>query len=209
MTVSIRSATYRPLRSGSKIINAAVGRPGTLGCIGIDDEGPWIVSSYHVIGRVRDVTAGPSDGESIWQSTTDRGGSPIALSRLSKMDRQLDIAAALILPDVGISADILEMHQLRGVTEPAFGMRVIKSGAGTGVTEGVITDTTSELVTIESPQHMPEGYVLSDLGDSGAVWVDALTGQAVALHFAGRDGNTAYARPLSLVLNSLGLRLHV
>jgi hypothetical protein len=125
------------------------------------------------------------------------------------MNARLDIAAALILPNVGVSADILEMHQLRGVTEPVLGMRVIKSGAETGVTEGVITDMSDELVTIESPDHMPEGYVLCDHGDSGALWVDAGSGQAVALHFMGRNGDTAYARPLPLVLASLGLGLHV
>lgn len=45
------------------------------------------------------------------------------------------------------------------------------------------------------------------VGDSIAAWVDAISGQAVALHFAGREGNAAYVRLLSMVLNSLGLHV--
>jgi hypothetical protein len=208
MPTDVRGEPHRPLVSGIRIVNAITGRPGTLGCIGLDlDDKPWIVSCYHVLGRNRQSTDVARNDEAILQSTVDLGGGVVARTRTDKMSRTLDYGAAIIVPDVGVSTSVLELDNVQRIAEAVVGMRVIKSGAETGVTVGIITEVTDILITIERPLDAPDPYVLSDLGDSGAVWLDVQTGRAIGLHFSGRDGSTAFARPLGSVLTALGLRL--
>ena len=206
-----RGDPYRPLVSGIRIVNEITGIPGTLGCIGVDLAGNnWIVSCDHVLGRPRQSPDAAGNDEPILQSTLALGGGIVARTRTGKMNRALDYAAAIIVPDVGVSTSVLEfVDPLQGTANAVMGMRVVKSGAETGVTIGLVTDVTDSLITIVSPPIAPDDYVLSDRGDSGAIWLDAETGRAIGMHFSGRDGNMAYARPLGAVLGALGLRLLV
>lgn len=126
---------------------------------------------------------------------------------MGKMNSALDYGAAIIVPAISISTAVLELDKLDRIADAVVGMRVVKSGAETGVTIGIVTEVTDTLITIVSPPIVPDDYVLSDRGDSGAVWLDADTGRAIGLHFSGRDGNVAFARPLGRVLADLGLRL--
>jgi hypothetical protein len=126
---------------------------------------------------------------------------------MDKMNSALDYGAALIVPDIGVSTSVFELETVQRIAAAVVGMRVVKSGAETGVTIGIVTDVTPSLITIESPPDSSDTFVLTERGDSGAVWLDAETGRAVGLHFSGRDGNTAFARPLGNVLGALGLRL--
>jgi len=204
----LRDEPHRPLISGIKIVNAVTGSPGTLGCIGLDSaDKPWIVSCYHVLARNRQAIDPPGNDESILQSTPDRGGGVVAHTRTDKMNAALDYAAALIVPAIGVSSSVIELTKLDRVALAMVGMLVVKSGAETGVTIGIVTDVTDTLITIGSPAIVPDGYVLSDRGDSGAIWLEIDTGRAIGLHFSGRDGNVAFARPLASVLTGLGLRL--
>jgi hypothetical protein len=205
----IRGQPYRPLVSGVRISNEITGSPGTLGCIGIDeDDRPWIVSCAHVLGRSRQSTDVAGNLEPILQSTLDLGGGIVALTHTDKMNSRLDYGAALIVPNIDVSTSVLEFAEpLQRTAEAVVGMRVVKSGAETGVTIGIVSDVTDLLITIVSPPIVPDDYVLSDRGDSGAIWLDAATGRAIGLHFSGRDGNVAYARPLGSLLRELGLRL--
>jgi hypothetical protein len=207
----IRGQPYRPLVSGIRIANAITESPGTLGCIGLDDDDrPWIVSCAHVLGRSRRSTDIAGNLEPILQSTLDLGGGIVALTRIDKMNSLLDYGAALITPNVGVSTSVLQLAgPIERTAAAVAGMRVVKSGAQTGVTIGIVTDVTDSLITITSPPIVPDDYVLSDRGDSGAIWLDYETGRAIGLHFSGRDGNTAFARPLGSVLGALGLRLLV
>jgi hypothetical protein len=208
MPIGGRGDPHRPLVSGIRIVNAVTGSPGTLGCIGLDtDDRPWIVSCYHVLGRDRQSIGAPQNDEAILQSTLALGGGVVARSRTDKMNSALDYGAAIIVPDIGVSTSVFELDTVQRIATAVIGMRVVKSGAHTGVTMGIVTDVTGPLITIESPPDAADDYVLSDRGDSGAVWLDAETGRAVGLHFSGRDGNTAFARPLGAVLTALGLRL--
>jgi hypothetical protein len=204
----VRGDPHRPLVSGIRITNAVTGSPGTLGCIGLDGaDNPWIVSCYHVLGRNRQSADVPNNDEAILQSTIDLGGGIVARTRTGRMNPALDYGAAIIVPAIGVSTSVLELDKLDKIALAVVGMRVVKSGAETGVTIGIVTDLTDTLITIESPPVIPDDYVLSDRGDSGAIWLDADTGRAVGLHFSGRDGNVAFARPLGSVLGDLGLRL--
>jgi soluble lytic murein transglycosylase len=85
-----------------------------------------------------------------------------------------------------------------GVALPLLGMRVIKSGAATGVTAGVITGILGYsmqryanrkqligpfvCITPEEPN-----APINAPGDSGAWWLERSSRRAVALHFAGSD----------------------
>lgn len=208
MPMDVRGEPHRPLVSGIRIVNAVTGVPGTLGCIGLDlDDRPWLVSCYHVLGRSRQSTDVVRNDEPILQSTLDQGGGVVARTQTDKMNSALDYAAALIVPQIGVSKSVLELDAVERIVDAVVGMRVVKSGAETGVTMGIVTEVTDRLITIERPLDAVDAYVLSDRGDSGAVWLDAQTGRAIGLHFSGRDSSIAFARPLGLVLTALGLRL--
>lgn len=58
---------------------------------------------------------------------------------------------------------------------PATGMRVIKSGRSTEITEGIISSVTGGKVEITLRPGYPDAYALSEPGDSGAVWLDRST----------------------------------
>ena len=170
----------------------------------------WIVSCDHVLGRPRQWPDVAGDDEPILQSTPALGGGIVARTRTGKMNRALDYAAAIIVPNIDVSPSVLELvDPLQRTADAVVGMRVLKSGAETGVTIGIVSEVTDSLVTIVSPPIVPDDYVLSDRGDSGAIWLDAATGRAIGMHFSGRNGDTAYARPLGAVLGALGLRLLV
>jgi hypothetical protein len=105
--------------------------------------------------------------------------------------------------------EILGIGKLSQPVVPTIGMRVLKSGAETGVTEGRIIKVTAEEVEIAPPGMLP-GYELSEGGDSGSIWVDAATNSPVALHFKGSDRGTperAYGRPIQAVLDALGVQV--
>jgi hypothetical protein len=204
----VRGEAFRPLVSGIRISNGITGSPGTLGCIGVDaDEKSWIVSCYHVLGRQRQAIDVPGNDEPILQSTIALGGGVVARTRIDRMNAALDYGAALIVPDVGVTASVLDLDRIQRIADAVVGMRVVKSGAETGVTMGVVTEVTTELITIESAPDAPDDHILSDRGDSGAIWLDVETGHAIGMHFSGRDSNTAFARPLAGVLRALRLRL--
>lgn len=138
-----RTGTIRPLRSGSCIVNMTAGRPGTLECLAFDSEGaPWLVSCYRVIGRVRGATSPFCDDEPIWQSTSECGVALVARTALSHADESLDVAVARVVSGVAVYQDVVELPSLTSVGRAAPGMRVLKSGAATGVTEGIVRQST-------------------------------------------------------------------
>ncbi len=88
--------------------------------------------------------------------------------------------------------------EVTGVVMPQLGMQVIKSGAATGVTSGIITGILGYsmqryanhkqligpfvYITPEEPS-----VPINAPGDSGAWWLERSSRRAVALHFAGSD----------------------
>lgn len=197
---------YAPLVSGSRIVNGRTGSPGTLGFIGVGPHGDrFVVSCYHVLGRVRGSPELPGDGEAIWH-TAELESDLIAQTDVSMMNARYDVAAAVLLPGIAVSADIASLGPIRGMIAAEEGMRLQKFGAETGLSTGVITYASDTLVEITADPDAPDEYVLSDRGDSGALWVTP-DGAAVAMHFQGRDGNRAFARPVAFVMAELGLRI--
>lgn len=195
------------LISGARILNGRTGSPGTLGFIGVGaDGGLFLVSCYHVLGRLRGSSDPIGDREPIWQPGSESTSRMIGLTNRQMMHARFDIAAAELLPGVHASADIETLGPIRGMASPREGMRVLKYGAETGLTEGFITSVSGTLVEIEAGSDAGDEYRLADHGDSGALWV-APNGAAIAMHFQGSDGSRAFARPIEFVLSTLGLSL--
>lgn len=192
-----------PLISGSRILNARTGSPGTLGFIGVGPQGDhFLVSCYHVLGRLGEP---PGDGEAIWH-TAALASQMIALTEVDRMNPWFDIAAAPLFPGIPVAGEILSLGPIKGIAAATEGMRVVKFGAETGLTEGVISYVGDRHIEIDAVPGADVERRLSERGDSGALWVTP-DGEAVAMHFRGRDGNQAFARPMPFVLWTLGLTL--
>ncbi len=102
-----------------------------------------------------------------------------------------------------------------GITFPKLGMKVIKSGAGSGITYGIISGIMgstirhwhgkrrlfSHLIQITT---MTDDSMISTPGDSGAWWLEHRTHRVVGLHFGGSHRpNFALAFSMPAVFNAL------
>ena len=201
---------YRPLRAGIRISQGTTGKPGTIGFFGKSADGkPWLVSCFHVLIRPPGWTgAPPQDGELIYQREvipTDRVG----VINLSRANVTLDCAAALLDPGIEVVPEILGLGPIGNPAVPVEGMRVVKSGSATGVTEGIVQRIQGNTVRIEPLKGFPAAYELSQGGDSGALWIEQSTRAAIALHRKGETGQGEFAEATAIgpVLTALGLTL--
>lgn len=214
--MSARNAcrTFRPLRAGVQIRNGAAEAPGTLGLIATDNGGQlWIVSCYHVLARAPDSRDAPvQDGEVILQPNPPFG-TPVARLDVGRARADLDGAAALIDSSILAVPEVLLLGTVRDPVDPRAGMRVVKCGASTGVTEGIIDgDGLPGEVYVRVPDRYPSDFELSGPSDSGAVWFERETLAPVALHQAGgtqQGRQFARARPILNVLDALDLRVYL
>lgn len=133
----------------------------------------------------------------------------MARTVVARSDARLDCAAALLEAGVAAVSGILELGPLAVPVLPQAGMRVIKSGSETGVTEGLISDVTGDRVVIDQLPGHPADYDLSQMGDSGAAWIERSTGAPVALHTAGNSlgREQAFGVSMPAVLARLALRV--
>lgn len=204
------SLFYSAIRGGTAIINPNVNEFGTAGLIATSNGSDrWIISAYHVLCRKNGIfPAGVS--ELIYYATDLVRTQPLAMVDGLRADAALDCAAAFVVGGVAIG-EILGLPKLQPAIAPLEGMRVLKSGAQTGVTEGRIVRQNAQQVEI-APVGMPARFELSEGGDSGAVWIDADTRAPVALHTSGNswgDPERAFGVPILLVLQTLNLQMVV
>ena len=198
---------FRPLRGGIEIYNPTVGETGTLGFVARNAGGGtvrWIVSCYHVL--VGGPDRRPMDGEAVLQPSA-ANINPVAFVDGGRADPALDCAAARISDDTPSAGEILGIGPLCRPTEPAVGMRVMKSGAETGVTEGIVESVDGDVVTIgHIPGYDPE-YELSLAGDSGSLWLRRSDLAPVVIHIRGLGDpdKRVEGRRISAVLAVLGL----
>lgn len=110
------------------------GSYGTIGLIATSDgEDRWIVSCYHVLCRKgENFPAGRT--EPVYHPVSQLQPTPIAYVSDAKANRELDCAAAKIIASSQAVGDILGIGKLAAPADPAIEMRVLKSGAETGVT---------------------------------------------------------------------------
>lgn len=193
---------YRPLLAGIEIFNPKAGDSGTLGLIAEDAAGDkWLVSCFHVLCGANGTAA---DDEPIYQGVL-APGTEVARTAIAKSNAALDVAAGRLL--VAADCAALGIGRLAGIGAPKVGTRVLKSGATTGVTEGIISRVEATRVTIEIPESFPLTYDMTERGDSGAPWIEAETRLVVGLHTSGtaQGVDKAFAVPAALVLSTLAL----
>lgn len=200
------SLRYRPLLGGISIFNPLVGKSGTIGLIVFDsNEAPWILTNYHVLAGERALPlAAP---EPIYQPSEDCMP-PVAIFDGSRADMVLDCAAAKVESGVPVSREILCLPPIASLpAAPDVGMRVLKSGSSTGITEGVVTGVNGFEVEISVPHQFPPVFDVSGGGDSGSVWVERSSLAPVALHYRGNltGREMAFAMDIAEVLRVLRL----
>jgi hypothetical protein len=196
---------YRPLLCGISLLNARINEPGTLGYIGRDLSGSrWLISAYHVLCN-SDLSPYTAD-EAIYQPAANFAPFQVAFTRASKANAALDCAAALLNPGiVGVSAQ-LGLGAVSDPKAPSVGMRVIKAGAVTGTTEGLITQINGNTILIEADPAFDPAYVLSAAGDSGSLWLEQSTRAPIALHLGHSSPQRANALDIQTALAALGLQ---
>jgi len=207
------------------------GTTGTLG-LWVRDKltgASGIVSNWHVLCGSPQAVPGDAIGQpGPLHQQTDPARIVATLERWAALDHGTDAALALLRPNMGVSATLYEQSlAVTGVTAPRHGMKVVKYGVSSGLTEGEIDGMSGVYKMNYSDYGDTERWIdglrivvdpefprdeISLAGDSGAIWVERETGRAVALHFAGEDGlgplaEYALAQPIGRVLDQLTVRL--
>lgn len=189
---------------------------GTLGCFAQDAEGQWVaVCNFHVLYDGSAVAGTPvyalpslgaafSTGTLIGHVGEDflygRSGDA-ALVRLESPPSQFAASQWPARPLV--------------TRRPQLGERVLKVGAATGLTSGIVNAidilhaslANGEVMDVIGFEIGSQEMTLSAKGDSGAVWIAEEDNAVVGLHFAGVPPDLAYACYFDQVLSGLQLSL--
>ncbi|HEX2673286.1 MAG TPA: hypothetical protein VHM25_20535 [Polyangiaceae bacterium] len=221
------------LQPGLSVGNLNLKTTGTLGAVVQDlvTQNLCILSNWHVL------VGGPEGavGDGISQpGPMDLGSNPAhevaKLERWLRLSEQYDAALARLGANLATSTQLFDTTVTpRATAAPALGMSVFKSGAVSGVTHAIVDGVAGSYRLDYSnfgdgPEWMtgfrlvPDPAVpaeaLSLEGDSGSLWVDTATGNAIGLHFAGEDDQSplndyALAHPIEEVLARLNVSLVV
>jgi hypothetical protein len=177
-----RDARFDPVVGGITVRNQRHNFFGTLGAVVFDAASlvPMGLSNHHIF-----VGVGGRPGDNIAQPSTVNSADVIGT--LTRWDLNLDCAVCTLNDSRGFSRGIVDFPQgVRGVVQPVIGMAVTKSGRTTQTTFGIVDGvTTEEFTVIPDPQNPPRTGEISAGGDSGSVWLEVTTTNAVGLHFAG------------------------
>jgi hypothetical protein len=217
---SKRAGRADPMKGGISISNANWNVYATLGCLVKDREtnDPMILSNWHVL--VGDWYVQPN--LTIYQPGRGDGGTigdTVATLSRHAMSSNLDAAVARLTGSRKWINDQLDLWPVKGVGRAELGMQVAKSGRRTNITYGLVSGIEgtvrmnykgvdrliNHVVTIEP---RPPFREVSSGGDSGSLWCQESTRNAVGLHFAGSDEpERALAMDLQPVLDALKVEL--
>jgi hypothetical protein len=224
-------APHDVLQPGISIGSRKQGTTGTLGAIVRDltSQNLCLLSNWHVLcggpeAAAEDEIAQPGPMDS-------HGGRTVAqLERWLRLSEQFDAAVARLAPDVQSVGQLFgTAFQPISTAPPSLGMRLVKSGAVSGVTyakiDGIAGSYRLDYTAFGGAPQWMEGFrlvqdpdaptkALSLEGDSGSLWVDHAGERAVGLHFAGEDDQSplndyALAHPIEDVLARLNVALAV
>lgn len=201
MSVANHRCGFRPVLGGTLIVQSQTLQAGTLGMVLTSDGSDrWLLTSRHVIARAN---GSLMSLDTVLQPDHARGSIGILGDVVS--DQTLDCAAVKLT--VSASRLVLGLGELVAAKPPAVGMTVMKSGWKTGVSEGIVDQINGNEVIIRRRRDFPTGYLLTAVGDSGAVWVEAGTLAPVALHTreSAVGPHRAFATSLVAVLAALSL----
>lgn len=198
-----------PLAPGASI-SCTRGTAGTFGAVVRQaDSSRCLLTAAHVLrecGKCK-------KGADIVQPGRADATSGLAIARLTDVHFGLDSGTAVLLP--GASAHnvaLISGVRLTTPVVPQIDDVVEKVGRSTGVTRARVQGIGTFNGVFPAVQLRPllggVGTVISEPGDSGAVWYRPETGAAVGLHVAGgiSDGNTyAVAAVVTEIMSGLSL----
>lgn len=214
---------HRPVIGGIQISPLGASFVGTLGYLVRRGSDLFALSNNHVLAGTNRLPIGTSILQPFGTSVGDifstlsdieqiRFPSPGGITPRNRMDAAIAAVANPGLVQIGTIFGIANYEPQLLAPRPS--MQVIKSGRTTGVTTGVVTAIRVNGVlvnygTLQSPiigtfdncvqiMGRPAGQSFSRPGDSGSAIVDASSGRAVGLLFAG-DGNSTTASDLTAV----------
>ncbi|MEB0039332.1 MULTISPECIES: hypothetical protein [unclassified Pseudomonas] len=136
-----------------------------------------------------------------------------------------DFGFAVLNEGISCSSEILNLgFSIVGVEQPRAGIPVVKYGAATKETHGVIEAYPSKDLPMVYPSLNNQTYflkafcitpvpggeqIISDQGDSGSVWINPATHKVVGLHVGGLkdQAEVAVAHSIVDILDKLGLEL--
>ncbi len=222
-------AAHDPLQPGLSVGSRKQLTTGTLGAIvrDLNSQNLCLLSNWHVLcggpeARPNDeiTQPGPMDASN--------GPTVAQLERWLQLGEQFDAALARLVPGGHANDQLFNTTYTATATKlPAVGMRLVKSGAVSGITYARVDGVDGHYRLDYSqygdgPQWMqgfrlvPEAdspsAAISLPGDSGALWIDSADGLAVGLHFAGEDdisplNSYALAHPIGDVFSRLNVAL--
>jgi hypothetical protein len=220
-----------PLAPGLSVGNITTYETGTLGLFvrGGDPSRRYMLSNWHVLAGGADATAGDEISQPGPMHLGPNPARPVAaLDRYLALSEQFDAALALLSDEVRIDEALFDLDiRPTSVGDPELGMGLVKSGAVSGVTRGVI-DGVEGVYQLDyssfgyGPLWM-QGFrvtrgggatsaTISEAGDSGAAWVDERSSTVIGLHFAGEDDDSplndyALVHPIKPILERLSVVL--
>lgn len=194
---------YRPLKGGVGIVPSTTRRWATLGLIAEGSGRRWIVTAAHAVGPIA------ADGAlAIHQGPWKEAGHDICNVAGSDIlvAPALDVAAVPItVPGVTCVPEIADLGRWTGIEKAEAGQRVVKVGAGSGFTAGVVASAAGGVVTIAPAPGCPAGYRIAESGDSGAAWLAWPTLRLTALHRAVSSAGNAIAADIDDALTAMSL----
>lgn len=165
-------------------------RFGSIGMIvrRAGDPAPYLLTSWHVLPA--------GQGSAVYQTQTASAASRIGIVAGSMLDRTGD-AALVKLNRNGSNQPCGVTQRLSGARDAVQGEVLRKSGCMTGITEGLVDHVGEFQVPYEQGTVTMAGFLLRRLpgaagdismeGDSGAVWFDPATGEAVGMTVSGDE----------------------
>jgi hypothetical protein len=203
-----------PIQPGVQI-STRTGDPGTLGLFVYDrtDGALCALSVEHVL-------SGPAQTPVLqpgWRNAA------LALGRIRRSMRTCDGEAAIAVVEAGRPTNAVPLGlgaAPTGIAGLRAGMRLVKSGATTGVTQATVKSAGSYEVSglcfngfLLAPLNDHDISEIAAQGDSGSVWIDQDTGNAVGMTIGGEPNDDWNAEewvivcPLDLVFQKLGISL--
>jgi len=218
-----------PLEPGVSIGNSSRPSGGTLGLLVWDKQRSRraILSNWHVLCGSPAAVA----GDGLTQPASPFLGTrpPRIVGHLERwLPLNIGLDAAIGFVDDGFAirqAGFGSDQAITGISPPRLGMKVMKFGAVSGLTHAEVEGVGGAYeidysgygdqkrwmdgIRLVQDTEMAEPEITLS-GDSGSAWIDAKTGFAVALHFAGEDGlgptaEYALAQPLPRVMELLDI----
>jgi len=204
---TLETARVRPVPGG-----VSVGRTGTSGTLG---GWVWDLVTDRIVALSNAHVFGSTVGKPVLQPSKQDGGSDPG-DRIATVLRTgtLDAAVAVPLDNGVVHASILNGGPaVFDIAEATLDMRIRKTGRATGLTHGVV-----QLIDYDSDHgsHADlwidgDGTDFSSEGDSGALYLEAETGdlpsqhhRVVGLHWGG-SGNDGVGHRIQAVFAELGL----